>query len=502
MSKRLYEILKIDETATAEEVKKAYKKEALKNHPDKNRDNPQAEENFKALNNAYAILSDTTLRPLYDEGLIDENGNPKAESAEEEREAQTFFDEKNFTSFVDPDDIRERLRKAQDEAQKLFDEEVKPHISDKQVKNSPGSKIYYIYIRSFDPSINFDSSKDFFDIENEEFRSKIAEELHSNEIVWVFESKEEALRASGLAHGLDTLKWDDDRDDIIIECLLSPELLQKTTRFATSDGREINLELLHDHHANRNCFIFKESPLDSDLFSLGNISAVYRVNHQLSVNAFQGNLESKKILLENLEEDVIHNSGIEDLLIEDGNLEDPEMKDPKIEDSNLKDPEMKDPKIEDSDLKNSKIKAIIQALDEGETKLKKQEILLREIKKNQLSVAEFSLLYNAVKNIEPLNEHRNPNLDRFFGIKNTTSWRNTLQEFRARALSTLLEEVEAIDDPNEKFQRLESAKQLPLFKEHRNNSVFTGAWGRTSAVKKIEEQQEEILKSMPSMVSR
>ncbi|RXT86893.1 molecular chaperone DnaJ [Pseudomonas syringae] len=75
--KQLYEHLGLsDMTADLSAVKKAYKKAALKYHPDKNMGNAaEANERFKVISNAFRILSDPELRKKYDNGLIDENGN-------------------------------------------------------------------------------------------------------------------------------------------------------------------------------------------------------------------------------------------------------------------------------------------------------------------------------------------------------------------------------------------------------------------------------------------
>lgn len=62
----LYVILGLPKTATADDVKKTYRKLALKYHPDKNPNNPEAAEKFKEVNRAHSILSDLTKRNIYD----------------------------------------------------------------------------------------------------------------------------------------------------------------------------------------------------------------------------------------------------------------------------------------------------------------------------------------------------------------------------------------------------------------------------------------------------
>ena len=66
MKKDYYEVLGISKSAPQEEVKRAYRKLALKWHPDKNPDNPAAEDRFKEASEAYSILGDRQKRAEYD----------------------------------------------------------------------------------------------------------------------------------------------------------------------------------------------------------------------------------------------------------------------------------------------------------------------------------------------------------------------------------------------------------------------------------------------------
>jgi len=61
-----YEVLSVSRTATEEEIKRSYRKLAVKYHPDKNPDDPHAEEKFKELGEAYDVLMDADKRAAYD----------------------------------------------------------------------------------------------------------------------------------------------------------------------------------------------------------------------------------------------------------------------------------------------------------------------------------------------------------------------------------------------------------------------------------------------------
>ena len=68
MGKDYYAILGVPKTASEEEIRKAYKKMALKWHPDRNRENKEAaEKQFKEVAEAYEVLSDKQKRTIFDQ---------------------------------------------------------------------------------------------------------------------------------------------------------------------------------------------------------------------------------------------------------------------------------------------------------------------------------------------------------------------------------------------------------------------------------------------------
>lgn len=84
----LYEVLNIPKNSTQDDIKKAYRKLALKYHPDKNPDNPEAEAKFKDINQANSVLSNETKRQIYDQ-----YGSMGLQLAEQ-------FGEENFKAYL------------------------------------------------------------------------------------------------------------------------------------------------------------------------------------------------------------------------------------------------------------------------------------------------------------------------------------------------------------------------------------------------------------------
>lgn len=86
--KNHYQILGVPVTATAEDIKKAFRKIALEFHPDKNPGNKEAEEKFKKASEAYDILSNEKKRNEYDFDLKKEDLKKERERTQQAKNSQ------------------------------------------------------------------------------------------------------------------------------------------------------------------------------------------------------------------------------------------------------------------------------------------------------------------------------------------------------------------------------------------------------------------------------
>jgi curved DNA-binding protein len=108
--KDYYKVLGLDKNATRDEIKKAYRKLAVKYHPDKNQGNAEAEHKFKEINEAHEVLSDPDKRKKYDElgsnwQQYQSNGKRGGfdwnqwQNAEQGRYRHSSFEEEDFSDF-------------------------------------------------------------------------------------------------------------------------------------------------------------------------------------------------------------------------------------------------------------------------------------------------------------------------------------------------------------------------------------------------------------------
>ncbi|MBB5752070.1 DnaJ C-terminal domain-containing protein [Prosthecomicrobium pneumaticum] len=72
-----YEVLGVTRTASAAEIKKAFRKLAKQHHPDQNQDDPKAKERFAEVNQAYEVVGDEEARAKFDRGEIGADGKPR-----------------------------------------------------------------------------------------------------------------------------------------------------------------------------------------------------------------------------------------------------------------------------------------------------------------------------------------------------------------------------------------------------------------------------------------
>ena len=118
-----YATLGVARTATADEIRTAYRKLAKQLHPDVNPGKPKAEERFKAVSAAYALLGDEEKRARFDRGEIDASGAEREPERRFYRDfAQAGAGEKYRSEAIDPEDLASFFAEAfgRGDAEELF----------------------------------------------------------------------------------------------------------------------------------------------------------------------------------------------------------------------------------------------------------------------------------------------------------------------------------------------------------------------------------------------
>ncbi|CCM01858.1 uncharacterized protein FIBRA_03929 [Fibroporia radiculosa] len=119
---KYYDILGVPVDASTEDIKKAYRRLAIKHHPDKNRDDPEAEDRFKEIAIAYQTLSEPELRKKYNEFGAKESA-PEGGFVDPEELFGTIFGGERFVPIIGHISLAKDMKAALQEADEMEEEE-------------------------------------------------------------------------------------------------------------------------------------------------------------------------------------------------------------------------------------------------------------------------------------------------------------------------------------------------------------------------------------------
>ena len=138
--KDYYKVLDVDKKATTDEIKKAYRKMALKFHPDKNPGNKEAEDKFKSVAEAYEVLSDPDKRAEYDQF-----GTAKRKQGFDPRNVYSNFQQ--AYGFSDVNEIMSRFFGREMQQRRTINPDIRAACNISLKDAIKGGKIHYEYTR-------------------------------------------------------------------------------------------------------------------------------------------------------------------------------------------------------------------------------------------------------------------------------------------------------------------------------------------------------------------
>ncbi|KAI8061167.1 X-domain of DnaJ-containing-domain-containing protein [Gongronella butleri] len=129
-----YDLLNVSVTAEENEIKKAYRKLAIVYHPDKNQGNPEAEEKFKEISEAYQVLSDPQLRAFYNKYGKDKELMPDGGFQDPKEYFSSLFGGSQFHSLIGDLAMGDLFSESMMEQQAPGSEEEKKQMNKEQMQ--------------------------------------------------------------------------------------------------------------------------------------------------------------------------------------------------------------------------------------------------------------------------------------------------------------------------------------------------------------------------------
>ncbi|KAI0919871.1 hypothetical protein AcV5_001823 [Taiwanofungus camphoratus] len=135
-----YDILGVPVDASTDDIKKSYRRLAIKHHPDKNRDDPHAEERFKEIAIAYQTLSDPALRKKYNEFGSKESA-PEGGFVDPEEVFSTIFGGERFVPIIGHISLAKDMKTALQEAEEMGENEGENGVGKQIARDAKGREI-------------------------------------------------------------------------------------------------------------------------------------------------------------------------------------------------------------------------------------------------------------------------------------------------------------------------------------------------------------------------